>query len=84
MSHHLHLQGGGCQELLQPRLSHLLPRNAPPSFAAAVTHEAISQLLQTDLSEFKRLPEQEEEEEEEEEEKALVTCKFHSYGSGIV
>ncbi|XP_036051635.1 protein phosphatase 1F isoform X4 [Onychomys torridus] len=45
--------------------------NAPPPFAAAMTHKAISQLLQTDLSEFKKLPEQEEEEEEEE--KALVT-----------
>lgn len=56
-------------------LSCLLPRNAPPPFAAAVTHKAISQLLQTDLSEFKKLPEQEEEEEEE---KALVPREFLS------
>ncbi|NP_789803.1 protein phosphatase 1F isoform X1 [Mus musculus] len=60
-------------ELIELALGFLGSRNAPPSFAVAVTHEAISQLLQTDLSEFKRLPEQEEEEEEEEEEKALVT-----------
>lgn len=82
MSCHLHLQDGECQELLQPHLSCLLLRNALPTFAAAVTHEAISQLLQTDLSEFKRLPEQEEEEEEEE--RVLTTRKFHSYGSGIL
>lgn len=44
-----------------------------------MTHKAISQLLQIDLSEFKKLPEQEEEEEEEE--RALVTCEFLSYGS---
>lgn len=62
-------------------LSCLLPRNAPPPFAAAVTHKAISQLLQTDLSEFKKLPEQKEEEEEE---KALVTCEFLSYVSETV
>lgn len=54
-------------ELTELAMGFLGSRNAPPTFAAAVTHEAISQLLQTDLSEFKRLPEQEEEEEEEEE-----------------
>lgn len=53
-------------ELAELAMGFLGSRNAPPTFAAAVTHEAISQLLQTDLSEFKRLPEQEEEEEEEE------------------
>lgn len=53
-------------ELTELAVGFLGSRNAPPTFAAAVTHEAISQLLQTDLSEFKRLPEQEEEEEEEE------------------
>ncbi|XP_028635491.1 protein phosphatase 1F isoform X2 [Grammomys surdaster] len=58
-------------ELTDLAMGFLGSRNAPPTFAAAVTHEAISQLLQTDLSEFKRLPEQEEEDEEEEE-KALV------------
>lgn len=51
-------------ELSELAMGFLGSRNAPPTFAAAVTHEAISQLLQTDLSEFKRLPEQEEEEEE--------------------
>lgn len=54
-------------ELTELAMGFLGSRNAPPTFAAAVTHEAISQLLQTDLSEFKRLPVQEEEEEEEEE-----------------
>lgn len=54
-------------ELTELAMGFLGSRNAPPAVAAAVTHEAISQLLQTDLSEFKRLPEQEEEEEEEEE-----------------
>ncbi|GAB1300046.1 Protein phosphatase 1F [Apodemus speciosus] len=58
-------------ELTELAMGFLGSRNAPPSFAAAMTHEAISQMLQTDLSEFRRLPEQEEEEEEEE--KALVT-----------
>lgn len=53
-------------ELTELAMGFLGSRNAPPTFAAAVTHEAVSQLLQTDLSEFKRLPEQEEEEEEEE------------------
>lgn len=53
-------------ELTELAMGFLGSRNAPPTFAAAVTHQAISQLLQTDLSEFKRLPEQEEEEEEEE------------------
>lgn len=59
-------------ELTELAMGFLGSRNAPPPFAAAVTHEAVSQLLQTDLSEFKKLPEQEEEEEEEEE-KAPVT-----------
>lgn len=48
-----------------------------------MTHEAVSQLLQTDILEFKKLPEQEEEDEEEEE-KAVVICKFHPYDYGIV
>lgn len=59
-------------ELAELAMGFLGSRNAPPPFAAAVTHKAISQLLQIDLSEFKKLPEQEEEEEEEEE-RALVT-----------
>lgn len=57
-------------ELTELAMGFLGSRNAPSTFAAAVTHEAISRLLQTDLSEFKRLPEQEEEEEEE---KVLTT-----------
>ncbi|XP_075826603.1 protein phosphatase 1F [Microtus pennsylvanicus] len=59
-------------ELAELAMGFLGSRNAPPPFAAAVTHKAISQLLQIDLSEFKKLPEQEEEEEEEEE-RAFVT-----------
>lgn len=59
-------------ELAELAMGFLGSRSAPPRFAAAVTHKAISQLLQIDLSEFKKLPEQEEEEEEEEE-RALMT-----------
>lgn len=58
------------------------PRNAPLPLAASLTHEALAQFLQTDLSEFQKLPrqqeeEEEEEDEEEEQEKAAVTCKFY-------
>lgn len=61
-------------ELAELALSFLLSRNAPPLLAASLAHEALSQLLQTDLSEFQKLPrkEEEEEDEEEEEEKAPV------------
>ncbi|XP_048199336.1 protein phosphatase 1F [Perognathus longimembris pacificus] len=55
-------------ELVELAMTFLVSRNALPSVAAALTHEAISQLLHTDLSEFRKLPKQEEEEEEEEEE----------------
>lgn len=68
-------------ELPWLHLLFLVPRNAPPSLAAALTHEAISQLLKTDLSEFKKLPRQEEEDDDEEEEKAPMTCEF-SFLSG--
>lgn len=60
-------------ELAELAMGFLSSRNAEPPLAAALTHEAISQLLQTDLSEFKKLPEQKEEDEDEEEEKAPVT-----------
>ncbi|XP_008840423.1 protein phosphatase 1F [Nannospalax galili] len=60
-------------ELAELALGFLNSRNVPPPLAAALTHEAISQLLQTDLSEFKKLPEQKEEDQDEEEEKVLVT-----------
>lgn len=58
------------------------PRNAPPLLASSLAHEAVSQLLQTDLSEFRMLPRQEEEEdnEEMEEQKAPVTCEFSFLG----
>lgn len=62
-------------ELAELALSFLLSRNAPLPLAASLAHEALSQLLQTDLSEFQKLPrreEEEEEDEEEEEEKAPV------------
>ncbi|KAF6082565.1 protein phosphatase, Mg2+/Mn2+ dependent 1F [Phyllostomus discolor] len=55
---------GGCQP---PWL------NAPPLLASSLAHEAVSQLLQTDLSEFRTLPRQEEDNEEVEEQKAPVT-----------
>lgn len=74
-------RGARCSLLLgtAPHFPLLIPRKAPPPLAAALTHEAVSQLLQTDLSEFRKLPREEEEEEEEdddEEEKAPVTCEF--------
>lgn len=63
-------------ELAELALGFLSSRNAPPALAASLAHEAVSQLLQTDLSEFRKPPGQEEEEEdgeEGEEEKAPVT-----------
>nr|XP_004670907.1 protein phosphatase 1F [Jaculus jaculus]XP_044988406.1 protein phosphatase 1F [Jaculus jaculus]XP_044988407.1 protein phosphatase 1F [Jaculus jaculus]XP_044988408.1 protein phosphatase 1F [Jaculus jaculus] len=57
-------------ELAELAMGFLSSRNAPSQLAASLTHEAISQLLQTNLSEFKKLPKQEEEDEEE---KAPVT-----------
>lgn len=53
-------------ELAELSMGFLASRNAPPPLAAALTHEAISQLLQADLSEFRKLPSQEEDDEEEE------------------
>ncbi|XP_003995023.3 protein phosphatase 1F [Felis catus] len=65
-------------ELAELAMGFLSSRNAPPPLASCLAHEAVSQLLQMDLSEFRKLPRQEEEEEEEEEddneeEKAPVT-----------
>lgn len=63
-------------ELAELAMGFLSSRNAPPPLASSLAHEAVSQLLQADLSEFRKLPRQEEEEEEEEdneEEKAPVT-----------
>ncbi|XP_006140259.1 protein phosphatase 1F [Tupaia chinensis] len=61
-------------ELAELALGFLSSRNAPPPLAASLAHAAVSQLLQTDLSEFRKLPRPEEdEEEEEEEEKTPVT-----------
>lgn len=63
-------------ELAELAMGFLGSRKAPPLLAAALTHEAVSQLLQTDLSEFRKLPREEEEEEEEDDEeegKAPVT-----------
>ncbi|KAM5273563.1 protein phosphatase 1F [Ctenodactylus gundi] len=59
-------------ELMELAMSFLGNRNAPPSLAAALTHEAISRLLQADLSEFRKLPKQEEEDDDKEEENAPV------------
>ncbi|XP_059750213.1 protein phosphatase 1F isoform X1 [Balaenoptera ricei] len=49
-------------ELAELAMGFLSSRSAPPPLAACLAHEAVSQLLQTDLSEFRKLPEQEEEE----------------------
>ncbi|XP_064337077.1 protein phosphatase 1F isoform X1 [Camelus dromedarius] len=58
-------------ELADLVMGFLGSRSAPPPLAACLAHEAVSQLLQTDLSELRKLPEQEDEDEEEE--KAPVT-----------
>ncbi|XP_063082211.1 protein phosphatase 1F isoform X2 [Cavia porcellus] len=61
-------------ELAELAMGFLSSRNAPLPLAAALTHEAISQMLQADLSEFRKLPKQEEEEGKDNEEmKATVT-----------
>ncbi|KAB0362820.1 hypothetical protein FD754_006976, partial [Muntiacus muntjak] len=60
-------------ELAELALGFLNSRSAPPSLAACLAHEAVSQLLQSDLSEFRKLPEQEEEDGDGAEEKAPVT-----------
>ncbi|XP_007130668.1 protein phosphatase 1F isoform X2 [Physeter macrocephalus] len=60
-------------ELAELAMGFLSSRSAPPPLAACLAHEAVSQLLQTDLSEFRKLPEQEEEEDSHEEEEAPVT-----------
>lgn len=59
-------------ELTDLAVDFLGSRHAPLSLASSLTHEAVSQLLQTDLSEFRKLPKQEEEDDDEEE-KAPVT-----------
>lgn len=60
-------------ELAELAVGFLNSRNAPLPLASSLAHEAVSQLLQMDLSEFKKLPRQEEEDNEEEEKKAPVT-----------
>ncbi|KAM6165057.1 protein phosphatase 1F [Erethizon dorsatum] len=60
-------------ELAELAMGFLSSRNAPLPLAAALTHEAISQMLQADLSEFRKLPRQEEEEGKDNEEKATAT-----------
>uniref|UniRef100_A0A8C3WAR0 Protein phosphatase 1F n=1 Tax=Catagonus wagneri TaxID=51154 RepID=A0A8C3WAR0_9CETA len=59
-------------ELAELAMGFLGSRNAPPLLAASMAHEAVSRLLQMDLSEFQKLPEQEDEDGDEEE-KAPVT-----------
>lgn len=62
-------------------ISYSHPRNAPLPLASSLAHEAVSQLLQMDLSQFRKLPRQEEEDDEEEEkEKAPVTREFSLSG----
>nr|KAF6467174.1 protein phosphatase, Mg2+/Mn2+ dependent 1F [Rousettus aegyptiacus] len=60
-------------ELIELAMGFLSSRNALPPLASSLAHEAVSQLLQTDLSEFRKLPRQEVEDNEEEEEKTPVT-----------
>ncbi|XP_053444842.1 protein phosphatase 1F isoform X2 [Nycticebus coucang] len=58
-------------ELAELAMGFLGSRNAPLPLAASLAHTAVSRLLQTDLSEFRKLPG--EEEEQEEGEQAPVT-----------
>uniref|UniRef100_A0A8C6DXC3 Protein phosphatase 1F n=1 Tax=Moschus moschiferus TaxID=68415 RepID=A0A8C6DXC3_MOSMO len=59
-------------ELVELALGFLSSRSAPPALAACLAHEAVSQLLQSDLTEFRKLLEQEEEGGDGVEEKAPV------------
>lgn len=70
-----------CQGASPSSLLVLVCRGASPPLGSSLAHEAVSQLLQTDLSEFRKLPGQEEEEDDDEEEKAPVTREF-SFLSG--
>ncbi|XP_075389684.1 protein phosphatase 1F [Tenrec ecaudatus] len=60
-------------ELAELALSFLGSRSMPPALASALTHAAVSQLLQTDLSEFEKPPVTEHEDGGEEEDKSPVT-----------
>ncbi|XP_072455791.1 protein phosphatase 1F [Notamacropus eugenii] len=55
-------------ELMALALGLLSSRNAVLPLACSLTHEAVTQLLQADLSVFRQLPKQEKAEQEEEEE----------------
>ncbi|XP_070131361.1 protein phosphatase 1F isoform X2 [Equus przewalskii] len=59
-------------ELAELAMGFLGSRNAPPPLASCLAHEAVSKLLQADLSEFRKKPRQEEDDDAEEE-KAPVT-----------
>uniref|UniRef100_A0A8C4MUX2 Protein phosphatase 1F n=1 Tax=Equus asinus asinus TaxID=83772 RepID=A0A8C4MUX2_EQUAS len=59
-------------ELAELAMGFLGSRNALPPLASCLAHEAVSQLLQADLSEFRKKPRQEEDDDAEEE-KAPVT-----------
>lgn len=67
--------GSRLQRGTGPSLQAPTPRSAPPSLAACLAHEAVSQLLRSDLSEFRKLPEQEEDGDRAEE-KAPVIREF--------
>uniref|UniRef100_H0XH51 Protein phosphatase 1F n=2 Tax=Otolemur garnettii TaxID=30611 RepID=H0XH51_OTOGA len=51
-------------ELAELAMGFLGSRNAPLPLAASLTHAAVSRLLQTDLSKFRKLPRDEEKEEQ--------------------
>ncbi|KAI4569052.1 hypothetical protein MJG53_014670 [Ovis ammon polii x Ovis aries] len=59
-------------ELAELALGFLSSRSAPPSLAACLAHEAVSQLLRSDLSEFRKLPEQEEDGDRAEEKAPVI------------
>lgn len=59
-------------ELVELAMGFLGSRNAPLPLASCLVHEAVSQLLRTDLCEFRKLPRQEEEDDNDTEEKAPV------------
>ncbi|XP_004681159.1 PREDICTED: protein phosphatase 1F isoform X2 [Condylura cristata] len=70
-------------ELIELALGFLGARNVPPALASSLACEAVSQLLQTDLSEFRKSPGQEEENDDEEEEKKAPVTLLDAKGLAL-
>ncbi|XP_037351680.1 protein phosphatase 1F [Talpa occidentalis] len=70
-------------ELIDLALGFLGGRNVPPPLASSLACEAVSQLLQTDLSKFRKLPRQEEEDDDDEEEKKAPVTLLDAKGLAL-